>query len=186
MSYMSSLSGFGGFGDAAPLSSTDPSGGSTQQIPMPQWDGAFASGFRSQVVATLQTLLNQHGAGLSVDGVVGPYTQRAVEQQLNFLAGSPSIEARRTAAPGPAGLTVTQVINMLQRAWLEHTAVTGTAAPANTAPSEAQGTVSMTPAQAAAMDRQIAGGSVWPKVVGAAGLGLVGYGLWRAAKGRRR
>lgn len=164
-----------------PTSFADPAAAGVASVPMPTWDMPYADGARSQIVATLQTLLRSVGYGVAVDGILGPQTMRAVESAYLKLASSANATARSLVAPGPAGLTVAQVIDVLQRAYAAVGGGRATVVVPGT-PSEPDGNISMTPGDAAAFDRKLNGGSVWPAVLGIGGAIAVGVALWRALR----
>lgn len=179
----SGYSGFGNasFGDASPPTGFSDPVARVATVAMPQWDVPFVTGARSEMVATLQTLLNSRGWVLGIDGVVGPRTQRAVESAFMFLSGSASMEARRLSQAGWAGMSVAALVNTFARAFAALDTVTrGGNTDVPTSPSEPDGTIRMTPRDAAAMDRRIQGG--WGGLLAVAGFVGVGWALYRVAR----
>lgn len=140
-------SGFGNVGFGA-------AGGAVE--PMPNADVPLQPGARSQVVATLQNLLNAHGHRLDVDGIVGSQTMAAVWDAFDRLVSSPSDDAVKLVAAGPAGMSVGQIITALSQAWAQDASVQPRR-PADTVsgPSEPDARISMTPGDAVQFEKMV-------------------------------
>lgn len=154
-------------------------------VAMPNIDGPLEPGFRSQVVATLQQILNAHGARLVVDGTIAPDTQGAVWKAFDDLVNSPSEDAVRLTSAGPGGLSVGQLIATLTQAYTADASVRPRAVGnVPTDPSEPDGQVSMTPADAVDLEKSLglrgSGVPTWAFVAG--GAALIGLGVWLLRK----